>query len=379
MKCTAFLLLLSLAASAVAQEGHRYWGSFTNFMKEHGKTYADEDEMMSRYYVFSDNVERILEHNAKGYAWKMAVNKYADMTHEEFREHVHQGCFVHGDSVHKSLRMASTCSKFVGQPSSSVPESLDWREKGAVTPVKDQGQCGSCWSFSATGAMEGAWQIATGQPESLSEQQLVDCSVRYGDLGCNGGLMDNAFRYAIDNGMCTEEEVPYEAKKETCVSCTAAVFMDGCEDVTPNDQEQLLYAVAKGPVSIAIEADTRYFQLYSSGVLDSPSCGTSLDHGVLIVGYGTDSGTPYWLVKNSWGTGWGDQGYVKILRSNSTDDAGVCGIAMQPSIPIADTSQVSAYGLKANVPCAAKCEKAGGSVIDQAKCYKDCTTTVMMI
>ena len=340
MKCPAYLLMLTLATSN-ALEGHRHWDSFTSFMQEYHKTYTG-DEMMSHYYTFSDNVERIAEHNSNDYSWKMAINKFADMTGEEFREHMNNG-YIHGDAMHNYFRRAPACSKFVGSPSTSVPNSIDWRENNAVTPVKDQGQCGSCWSFSATGAMEGAWKIATGQLESLSEQQLMDCSVRYGNMGCNGGFMDNAFRYAIDNGMCTEDDVPYEAEKEGCISCTPRVFIDSCQDVTPNDQEQLLYAVAKGPVSIAIEADTRYFQFYSSGVLDNPSCGTNLDHGVLIVGYGTEDNTPYWLVKNSWGTSWGDQGYVKILRSNSTDDEGICGIAMQPSLPIVDVSKTIKY------------------------------------
>ena len=181
--------------------------------------------------------------------------------------------------------------------------------------------------------MEGAWAISKGSLVSLSEQQLVDCSKSYGNHGCNGGLMDNAFQYAKDNGMCTESSYPYTAKGGDCQKCTTVVQISGCTDVTKNNQVDLKEAVSKGPVSIAIEADTKAFQLYTSGVFTSDSCGTNLDHGVLIVGYGVENNIEYWLVKNSWGPSWGDQGYIKIERSDSTDDPGVCGIAMQPSYP----------------------------------------------
>jgi cathepsin L len=186
--------------------------------------------------------------------------------------------------------------------------------------------------------MEGAWSIAKGSLVSLSEQELVDCAgLKYGSMGCNGGQMDGAFKYAIDNGMCTEAAYPYTSgvtkTAGTCHSCSAVDHFSSCSDVKPNDQISLKAAVAQQPVSIAIEADTKYFQSYSSGVLTSSSCGQNLDHGVLIVGYGTENGIKYWLVKNSWSTSWGDQGYVKIARSDSTNDKGICGIGMQPSFP----------------------------------------------
>ena len=182
--------------------------------------------------------------------------------------------------------------------------------------------------------MEGAWAIETGDLVSLSEQQLIDCSISYGDLACKGGLMDNAFAYAIDNGMCTEDEDPYVAKRESCQDCDKKVVMIGCMDVESGNQQALKAAVARGPVSVAIEADTKTFQFYSSGVINSTECGTTLDHGVLVVGYGEENGIPYWLVKNSWGSNWGDNGYVKIARSDSENDNGVCGIAMQASFPV---------------------------------------------
>jgi C1A family cysteine protease len=186
--------------------------------------------------------------------------------------------------------------------------------------------------------MEGAWAIATNELVSLSEEQLVECSRSNGNLGCKGGLMDNAFQYAMDNGMCSEDSYPYTSSAGSAglckSSCDPQVTIHACSDVEPSNQLALKEAVAFGPVSIAIEADQRIFQSYSSGVITSDSCGTNLDHGVLIVGYGTENGVDYWLVKNSWSSDWGDQGYVKIERSDSKSDAGICGVAMQPSFPI---------------------------------------------
>merc|ERR1712080_44130 len=202
-------------------------------------------------------------------------------------------------------------------------------------PVKNQGQCGSCWSFSTTGALEGAWEIATGKLVSLSEQQFVDCDTK--DSGCQGGLMDYAFAYAEKNAICTESSYKYTATDGTCKAstCTTGIpkgGVTGFKDVAADDEQALMDAVAQQPVSIAIEADKSVFQLYASGVLTG-RCGSSLDHGVLAVGYGTESGQAYWKVKNSWGSSWGDEGYVKIFRGKS--GAGECGIlAGPPSYPV---------------------------------------------
>ena len=210
----------------------------------------------------------------------------------------------------------------------AVASDVDWVASGAVTGVKNQGQCGSCWSFSTTGALEGAFEIAGNTLTSLSEQNLVDCDTT--DSGCNGGLMDNAFKWIQSNGgICTEADYAYTAAKGTCkTTCDKVATLSGHTDVPSGDEDALKTAVAIGPVSIAIEADKSVFQSYSSGILDSSACGTNLDHGVLVVGYGADDGSDYWKVKNSWGTTWGEEGYIRIARGSN-----ICGIASEPSYP----------------------------------------------
>ena len=215
----------------------------------------------------------------------------------------------------------------------STASSVDWRDKGAVTPVKNQGQCGSCWSFSTTGSVEGAHAIASGKLVSLSEQQLMDCSTAEGNHGCNGGLMDYAFEYIIKNGgLDTESDYPYTARDGSCQSAKQAkhaASITSYKDVTKDSDAQMQSAVDLGPVSVAIEADQSGFQMYKSGVFSGP-CGTNLDHGVLVVGYTAQ----YWIVKNSWGSTWGDQGYIMMSRSSGGAE-GICGILSAASYPIA--------------------------------------------
>ncbi len=314
------------------------WDMFYDFQNKFGKKYHNVQEIETRFNNFRTNVREMVAHNAnETNTFTMDINQFSDLTASEFQKYFVSGGFVKRKQMLRTkVGLGSSCSAFSGS-GATLPASVDWRTMGAVTDVKDQGQCGSCWSFSASGAMEGAWFVSTGNLVSISEQELVDCAgIRYGSSGCNGGQMDGAFKFAIDNGICTESSYPYTSGSTqsggACNKCTPVVKIEECFDVKSNDQLALKEAVSKQPVAIAIEADTRYFQSYASGVLTAATCGTSLDHGVLIVGYGTETnGQMYWLVKNSWGTTWGDQGYVKIARTESKSDAGICGISMEAS------------------------------------------------
>jgi KDEL-tailed cysteine endopeptidase len=310
--------------------------AFKDFITKFEKTYKTAEEYAMRFAIFVEN--RIYVHRMnmdKDQTATFALNEFADLTWQEFR-----GTYVGGfkPSIEKrweGLRHLGT-HKYSG---AELPSEVDWTTKGAVTPVKNQGQCGSCWAFSTTGSLEGAWQIANGKLVSISEQQLVDCSKAEGNMGCGGGLMDNGFKYAKENAMCTEESYPYTAKNGKCTasSCSAGIpegSVTGYQDVATDDEQALMEAVSKGPVSIAIEADHQAFQFYHGGVLKK-ACGTQLDHGVLLVGYGEKDGVKFWKVKNSWGGSWGEQGYIELERENSPDGkAGECGLLSQPSYPV---------------------------------------------
>ena len=295
---------------------------FINYVALHNKVYTTTDEYASRFDEWKKVDDAIKAHNAEGHSWTLAHNHLSDWTEAE-RSSING---YHGDLRTRELNT-------VILPESNA-DSVNWVTKGAVTAVKNQGSCGSCWSFSTTGGLEGAHFIATGELVSFSEEQFVQCD--YGlqkNLGCNGGLMDKAFEYAESTAIATEADYPYTSGNGRRGSCDssklegASLKVTTYTDVEANSSSQLKAALDKQPVSVAIQANKLVFQMYKTGVITGTKCGTNLDHGVLAAGYGVEDGTEYYLVKNSWGDSWGEAGYVKI---GIEDGAGVCGIQSGP-------------------------------------------------
>jgi len=326
MKCIALLAFVVAAALAASvQTKLDVDASWTAWKLKYQKTYLGAEESM-REAIFNENLAYINKHNSQGHSFQLGMNQFGDLTNAEF-----QATYL------RPMQRNATRTAEVHVAGNEVdPSSVDWRTQGYVTPIKDQGQCGSCWSFSSTGSIEGAHFKATGKLVSFSEQNLVDCSTKEGNQGCNGGLIDYAFTYVISNkGLDTEASYPYTARDGTCRynAANSGGSISSYKDVQAGSEAALQSAVATiGPISVAIDASHNSFQFYKSGVYNEPMCSSkNLDHGVLAVGYGTDSGKDYWLVKNSWGTSWGNKGYIEMTRNKRNQ----CGIATAASYPIA--------------------------------------------
>jgi C1A family cysteine protease len=325
MKLLAALFLAFVVVSAYTEEENRaLWHKFTT---QYSKVYAPE-HYYYRYKVFCENLQKIEEHNKLGKSYTLGINEFADLTWEEFKT-THLSSYIRPETkntLHKSLN--------------DLPEEIDWEAEGKVTKIKDQGQCGSCWAFSAIAAIETTYAINNKKALDLSEQELVDCSRDYGNEGCNGGLMDNAFKYIVEKkGIASLTDYPYTARDGQCKKAKHVPKTDIKKyvDVPENDTMELKAAAAETAVAVAIEADQFQFQFYSGGVFDD-ECGTELDHGVAVVGYGHDeeSDKDFWKVRNSWGGSWGLKGYILMVRHDDQEsDPGICGINMAASyIPV---------------------------------------------
>ncbi|KAF6176057.1 hypothetical protein GIB67_000151 [Kingdonia uniflora] len=300
---------------------------FEKWRELHGKVYKHRDEIERRFENFRENLKYVL-HKRRSSGHLVGLNKFADMSNKEFNQ-------VYSSKIKKPMKVTKRGSISSRTKTCEAPTSLDWRKKSAVTGVKDQGGCGSCWAFSSTGAIEGINAILTGDLISLSEQELVDCDST--NDGCDGGLMDYAFEWIIDNGgIDTETNYPYTGEDGTCNATkeeTKIVVIDGYNDVAEEDSA-LLCAVANQPISVGIDGSAWDFQLYTGGIYDG-DCSSDpddIDHAVLIVGYGSEGEEDYWIVKNSWGTSWGIDGYFYIKR-NTDSEYGVCAINAMASYP----------------------------------------------
>ena len=304
---------------------------------------AEHPNAVHNLEVFGENLLKIIKHNKdKSQSFTMAMNEFGSMTNEEFKN-TRLGLREPNPDVERNGPLKPRVTLRSNVALADPPAQLDWTEKGVVAPVKNQGSCGSCWAFSAVGSLESAYAIKTGNLVELSEQELVSCDT--GDYGCQGGLMDSAFDWIerSSSGLCTEADYGYTSgttsARGECLQSSCQGMADtvpkGYIDIPPNEAALLAALNEHGPVSVAIEADQSAFQFYHSGVLTGV-CGNHLDHGVLLVGYGVDeaTGTPFWKVKNSWGAGWGEQGFVRILRGKRWPAGGECGIASKASYPI---------------------------------------------
>ncbi|XP_023313137.1 uncharacterized protein LOC108903178 [Anoplophora glabripennis] len=316
LEFTAMRIFIVFICTILVVKGTSIEEQWQSFKDNVGKHYRSRLEESTRFQIFKDNVYKIEEHNrrfARGeVSYKLAVNKFADLTEEEFKARL---------NPRPAVEIAHPTPVFGNFDDTDVPDELDWRDKGAVTGVKDQGNCGGCWAFGATGVLEGQYFLKTGKLESFSEQFLIDCSMM--NNGCSGGWTLNAYRSVRDIGMVTDKSYPYEAADKAC-RANGTFFKDIGIVTIPQDENAIKAAVAKiGPVSVSIDAS--YLYLYGGGVFDNDRCSTTFtNHVVLIVGYGTTSdGIDYWEVKNSWGADWGVEGYVKMSRNKNSQ----CAIA----------------------------------------------------
>ncbi|CAN9503915.1 unnamed protein product [Ophioblennius macclurei] len=318
-------ILCGVAVAVSSSEKDRHWELWK---KIHSKSYSHQIEESGRRRIWEENLEIINVHNLEAslglHSFMLAMNHLGDLTQEEITGSLANTRVPADLDIDTSFVMKNV----------SLPESLDWRDEGLVTPVKMQGSCGACWAFSAVGALEGQLKKTKGYLMSLSPQNLVDCSSKFGNNGCSGGFMSGAFKYVMKNeGIDSDASYPYDGKRGHCkytpkyraANCSGYYFLP------KGDEDALKLAVASiGPISVAIDASRPKFLFYRNGVYRDHTCTHNVNHGVLVVGYGTEKGHDYWLVKNSWGLKYGNEGYIKMARNKHNQ----CGIGLYSCFPI---------------------------------------------
>jgi histolysain len=292
---------------------------FNSWAAKHGKKYSVV-EALRRKAIFNQNAKLVAKFN-KEHSFQLSVEgPFADMTNEEYRK-----LLTISEEVHTEAQ------EQVAPVNRKAASSVDWRSQGKVTPIRDQAQCGSCYSFSSIGALESRYLIAKGSSDTsldLSEQQIVDCS---SNNGCNGGSLEKSYMYVKQHGSTTEQSYPYTAVQGQCKSFTPKVKITGYSQVKPaGSEDSLVLAIEEGPVAVCIDASHISFQLYNGGVYDEPKCTQKITHGVIAVGYGAENGQDYYLVKNSWGTSWGEAGYIKMSR-NKNNQCAIASVAFYPT------------------------------------------------
>ncbi|CAG9330581.1 unnamed protein product [Blepharisma stoltei] len=315
----------SLSASAMKQFQFEEQ-EFNDYVEKFNKAYSDE-EYAKRFYIFTQNAAYIRLHNSLNKSWTLGYNDFTDLSPEEFK-----AIYLVN---YKAIKLSGKSTWF--DTSLKIPQSIDWRSAGAVTPVGNQGTCTAGWAFATTGAIEGLWKISGNPIVSLSEEQLVSCSYSYGNHGCNGGIPDFAYEYVIGNeGIASDKIYPWTSANSTVSNCiptlasNVAVKIASYNNVAPvDDPAALMAAITQQPIAVGVEADQYVWQYYKTGII-SNNCGTNINHYALVVGYNTTGSVPYYIVKNSWGSGWGMSGYLNIAIASST---GVCGIQMVASYP----------------------------------------------
>ncbi|KAL1532143.1 senescence-specific cysteine protease SAG39-like [Salvia divinorum] len=331
--CTIVLFIFATSwyhvASSLSYSEESMSIKHEKWMAQHGFSYENEKVKEARFQIFKDNVQHIDRHNQEGnHTYKLGLNKFADLTNEEFLAKYARS------SMQSSKVVSSYQSSFEYTNIKDIPSSLDWRDHNAVTAVANQGTCGTCWAFSAVATIEGIVAIRSGNLKKLSEQHILDCN--YMHEGCKGGRQNSAFEFVIKNGgLASDTDYPYIGIQTACANnkpSSLSLNITGFGFIPPNNETALLAAVANQPVSV--DVDITILQFYRSGILTG-ECGTNLNHAVTVVGYGeSEDGVKFWLVKNSWGRGWGDDGYTKLQRNVNAIE-GMCGIAMIGCYPIA--------------------------------------------